>query len=138
MPDAIQWALQKALYDKLTSAANLTALLPNGTDDIYSHVPDDTPPLYCLFRLAGAEKIATKLHDALEISVLIECYNAKKTAQNGHDIAAEIKNTLDKAEFILADYNVIDCRFEKETIQAFEGGRLQKTSQIFKIIIEPK
>ena len=69
---------------------------------------------------------------------MIECYNAKKTAQNGHDIAAEIKNTLDKAEFILADYNVIDCRFEKETIQAFEGGRLQKTSQIFKIIIEPK
>lgn len=138
MANNSQWILQQALYDKLINTPALTALLPNGVDDIFDHVPEDKPAPYCLFRITGAQKIGTKIYDALEISCLIETYDRGRSVKNLHAIAAEIKTALDGATFDLTGYSVVDCRFERDSMQIYEGGLFRKTSQIFKIIIEPE
>ena len=136
MPDDPQWALQKALYTKLSQDVNLTALLTNGADDIFDHVPEDSAVPYVVFRLASVQKIGTKTGDLLQVSVLIETYDDGKGMKTGTQIAAAISATLDQADITANGYTIIDCRFEQQNTKVFEGGLRRKVSQTFKIIME--
>ena len=132
-----QWPLQQGIYSALINDAALTALLPNGANDIYNQPSADTAMPYCLFRMGGAKRIGTKQDDALMVTVITEIYSDKNSDQELNKIAAAVVTALDKAVLTASGYNVIDCRFAQENRNTIDCGRYRRSVQNFFIIIEP-
>ena len=130
-----QQVMQEALHLRLTQTPEITDLLANGGADIFNHVPENTSFPYCRMYIRKVEKIDTKLSTALALTVSVQTYDKNQGDKNMQMLSAEILNALDNAQFDLSDYNVIDCRFDREQMDVFDGGRVRMCTQIFKIIM---
>lgn len=138
MADDPIWVLQKALYSKLSTDAALKGLLPNGGNDIFDYVPDNSPRPYITVKAAESQKIGTKTNDIREISFVVEIYDESKSVERIYALAQAVKSVIDKKDITASDHNVIDCRCDREAVDVLTGGKIRRITQIYKIISEPQ
>ena len=115
-------SVQKAVYDVLTSDADIISQLPNGAGDIYDFIPDASTFPYCQITLLDHRAMNTKTHLGAQITVQISVFSDAKGSAQIQNISDSVVSALDDADLTLDNHDVIDCRFQNADFSRFEGG----------------
>ena len=133
-----QWAVQTLLFDRLQNDVSLQALLSQGSESIFDHVPDNTAYPYCVIGAMSLASNDTKTGTGVVIRVSIDSYSRVKGFKELKSIMVQISSLLDRHDFTHPEHDIISTRFISSQIENRDGGQSRQGRQIFEIITEPK
>ncbi|MCT8266769.1 DUF3168 domain-containing protein [Afifella sp. JA880] len=105
-------ALQRAIYERLAGDAALVALI--GADKVFDHVPRNMSAPYVhlgemeVTPVAAGSGAETKL---VEIVFSLVAFSRGRGRRETLGLAAALRNLLHDAEFALAGFTLVACRF---------------------------
>lgn len=102
--------LQKAVYQALTTDAELTGLL--GGPDIFDHTPPSAAFPYVTFGAASIFDWDTSTEDGNEILFSLHVWSRKRGRQEALAIAERIGGLLKDAPLTVAGHSLVNLRLE--------------------------
>jgi len=106
--------LQKALYDRLTGVAGLTALLSGGANSVFDYVKQDSAFPYIVIGEFTAVMDGDKIKTGHEITATIHVFDKGRGRKTTELIMEQIHNAIDRQEsaFTLTGFQVVLSMFE--------------------------
>ncbi len=107
-------ALQKAIYDRLSAVAGLTALLAAGSSSIFDYVQQDAIFPYIVIGEFAAALDGDKLKTGQDIQATIHIFDKGRGRKLTQQIMEQVHNALDRQETALTatGFQIILCNFE--------------------------
>lgn len=105
------WAVQQAIFDALTGAAALTALLGDGAAGVYDDVPENATFPYVTIGETFLSPFDTKTEIGVEHVVVLHIWSRYEGAKECKQIMTAIYDALNRAALSVSGQTVVDSRF---------------------------
>ena len=130
------WYVQAGLHTHLANAASLTALLPNGPESIFDHVPSGSAYPYVVMGDFDFQPIGTQGQESNEVIVDLHTYSRFLGMEETRNIMAEIRASLHRQSFEITKSELIICRFIAASTTLMNDRKTRRGLQKFQIITD--
>ena len=131
-----QWAVQTAVYNRLSTDTALTALLP-ASGGVYDHAPRGTAFPYVVLNETTCQPLDTQTDSGADLSLTIHGYSRTDGFEEIKAIMAAIYDSLHNASFVITGQTLVLCRLTGAQCQIENDGETRHSRQTFRIITEP-
>ena len=110
MASSASWALQKGIYEALTSDVDVTSLL--GGARVYDDVPQNASFPYLTFGQSQARDWSTGTEDGQEHVITLHVWSQAGGRHETQEIIGAVRKVLHDADLQLTDHSLINLRHE--------------------------
>ena len=137
MPQDSCWAVQAAVYARLSGDSGVTALLGAGASGVFDHVPQAS--VFPYIALGGMEARPEETQDGrgYDITLDIHCYSRSLGMKQSRAIIAAVSAALHEADFAVTGQSLVLCRLERQETRLEQDGETRHGLMRFRIITEP-
>jgi hypothetical protein len=136
MPKESIWDIQKAVYDSLSSDGVLTALLADGADSVFDHVPPGSAFPYIVIGEMSSRPLDTMGGHGRDVSVTIHSYSRGRGMKELKAIMCAVFEGLHDADFAIDGHDMISCRETVTDCFVEQDGDTRHGVQRFRIVTE--
>ena len=118
-----QWALQQALYAKITGTAAITSLLAS-TASVYEHVPQEPEPAFPYIEIGDPTVVSwdDKSCEGQTSDVQIAVWSQYQGNKEIRQIQAALHDALHRSLLTVTGAGVVEQRITFETIRRAQDG----------------
>lgn len=126
------WALQQAVYTRLTGYGDLTALI----DAVYDHVPQN--PTFPYVQIGDETAVPFDTHDSIgsEATITIHSWSRYRGKKETKQIQREIYNALHRHALSVSGVTTVDCQWEFADSFIDDDGLTRHGVQRFRVILD--
>ena len=129
------WALQTAVYAKLSSDAAVTAAL--GGARVYDDVPQRAEFPYLTFGQSSEKDWSTGTDDGIEHVVILQVWSRFAGRRECDDILQTVRASLHNVALVLAGHRLINLRHELSDVRREPDGVTFRGTARFRAVTEP-
>ncbi len=137
MPQDSCWAVQAAVYGRLSGNAGVTALLAAGAAGVFDHMPQSSVFPYIALGDMAARPEETQSGGGYDITLDIHCYSRALGMKQSRAIRAAVSAALHEADFAVTGQSLVLCRLERQETRLEADGETRHGVLRFRIITEP-
>ena len=130
------WDTQTALYERLTATSDITALLNDGADSVFDHVPPDASFPYIVIGPMSAKPLDTQQIAACDITAEINVYTRHHGWRDAKNILSAIYAAVHNASFSVANHILILCQHLDTDMTLDVDGETRRGIIRFRLIVE--
>lgn len=138
MSSISDWSVQKAVFEKLTNDAPLSALLTPSGGSVYDYVPSSAPFPYIVFSDLQSQPFETAEGGGRNITLALTAYSQKSGSKEIRHILSAIHACLHHQALSLEGHIAITCDETGMETSTENDGRLYKGTVRFRILTEPQ
>lgn len=134
----MEWALQTALFARLSADPDLIALGASVSDDLPQGDDDDPSTGFPHVTIGEMDvrDIGTKATDLFDVILRLHTFSAKSSRKEARAIQARLFELLHKAEFPVPGFNLVSIRRETSDLDRDPDRKRHGVCE-FRVIIEP-
>jgi len=131
------WDIQTAVFARLSSDTNLTALLADGAGGVRDHVPPATAFPYLVIGETRSKPMDMVGYSGYESYLTIHVYSRSAGMNETRQIMAAVYDRLHNADFSIPSQHLVLCQLQQSEARLEVDGKTRHGSQQFQIITEP-
>lgn len=135
MPQDSLWPVQAAIYGVLAGDDGLAALLADGADSIFDHVPQGSAFPYIVLGESAAQPLETQAGGGCDMTVDVHAYSRALGMKEAKAIMAAVFAVLHQQDFAIAGQRLVFCRLTSQTLR--QEGETRHGVQRYRIVTEP-
>lgn len=135
MPQDSLWPVQAAIYGVLAGDAGLAALLANGADSVFDHVPQASAFPYIVLGESAAQPLETQEGGGCDMTVDIHAYSRALGMKEAKAIIAAVSAALHDRNFTVIGQRLVLCRLQSQQLR--QEGETRHGISRFRIVTEP-
>ena len=129
------WALQRAVYERLTSAAEVTATL--GGPNVYDDVPRGATYPYLTIGQSSTRDWSTASEDGEEHTLTLHVWTRSRGRRQVQVIMSAVRTALHDASLTLSGYALVNLRHELSEARRDGDGETYHGLMRFRAVTEP-
>ena len=131
------WEVQAAVFSRLAAASSLTAVLADGADSVFDHVPQGSAFPYIVLGEISAQSFETQGGGGYDITLAVHSYSKGLGMKEVRGIMAAVFAQLHEASFAVTGQTLVQCRLASAETRLEADGLTRHGLQHFRIITEP-